>query len=81
MLPLALSGVPSLLHSFTAICPPKDKTDKSEQEGMMHLYEGAVMALRNPRAHRLIDDDPEDAAHLIALINTLAKFIDKAKKV
>ncbi len=47
----------------------------------MHLYEGAVMALRNPRAHRLIDDDPEDAAHLIALINTLAKFINKAKKV
>ena len=26
-----------------------DETDRSEQEGMMHLYEGAFLAFRNPR--------------------------------
>jgi prevent-host-death family protein len=28
-----------------------DKTDLDEQEGMMHLFEGAVLAIRNPGGH------------------------------
>lgn len=27
------------------------QTDQDEQEGMMHLFEGAVLAIRNPGGH------------------------------
>ena len=58
----------------------KDKTDEDEQEGMMHLFMGAVLALRNPRAHALLDDSPEMALEYIALISLLAKRFDQAKR-
>ena len=60
--------------------PHSDKTDESEQEGMMHLYEGAMLALRNPRAHKLVDDDPERAMEFIAFISLLAKLLDDTQK-
>ncbi len=58
----------------------KDKTDEDEQEGLMHLFMGAVLALRNPRAHALLDDSPETALEYIALISLLAKRVDQAKR-
>jgi uncharacterized protein (TIGR02391 family) len=58
----------------------KDKTDEDEQEGMMHLFVGAVLALRNTRAHALLDDRPETAIEYIALISLLAKKVDQARK-
>lgn len=57
-----------------------NELDESEQEGMMHLYEGVFMAFRNPRAHRLVDDDPETAFGAITLISFLAKLVDTAKR-
>ena len=57
-----------------------DQTDKDEQEGMMHLFEGAVLALRNPRAHDLSDDSPELAFDYIALLSLLAKRLDGANR-
>ena len=55
-----------------------DPTDKDEQEGMMHLFMGAVLALRNPRAHALLDDSPEmtlEYIQYIGLISLLAKRV------
>jgi hypothetical protein len=57
-----------------------DQTDKDEQEGMMHLFEGAVLALRNPRAHALFDESPELALDYIGLLGLLAKRLDTAKR-
>ena len=57
-----------------------DQTDKDEQEGMMHLCEGAVLALRNPRAHALFDESPELALDYIGLLSLLAKRLDGAKR-
>jgi uncharacterized protein (TIGR02391 family) len=57
-----------------------DQTDKDEQEGMMHLFEGAVLALRNPRAHVLFDESPELALDYIGLLSLLAKRLDGAKR-
>lgn len=57
-----------------------DPTELDYQEGMMHLFEGAVLALRNPRAHALLDDSPEDALEYIALLSLLAKHLDRAKR-
>jgi len=46
----------------------------------MWLFSGAVMGIRNPRAHKLIEDDPERAIEFIAFISLLAKLLDSATK-
>jgi len=45
-----------------------DKSDTSEQRGMMELYAGTIGAFRNPRAHKLVDDEPEFALEVIGFI-------------
>lgn len=55
-------------------------TEKSEQQGMMFLYSGAMLALRNPRAHEIIKDDPEIAIEFIGFISLLAKSLDRTTK-
>ncbi len=57
-----------------------DQSDIDEQKGFMMMFSGAVAGLRNPRAHRIIKDDPESALEFIAFISLLAKLVDKAKK-
>jgi uncharacterized protein (TIGR02391 family) len=59
----------------------KDESDVNEQKGFMQLFSGAVTGLRNPRAHKLIQDDPEEALEFIAFISLLAKLLDRATKV
>lgn len=56
-----------------------DQSDIDEQQGFMFLFSGAVMGLRNPRAHRIIKDDPERALEFIAFVSLLAKMLDDAK--
>lgn len=58
-----------------------DQSDIDEQKGFMNLFSGAVSGLRNPRAHKIIKDDPEMALEFIAFVSLLAKFTDKATKV
>jgi uncharacterized protein (TIGR02391 family) len=58
----------------------KDESDFNEQKGFMMMFSGAVAGLRNPRAHRLITDDPERALEFIAFVSLLAKLLDGAKK-
>jgi uncharacterized protein (TIGR02391 family) len=57
-----------------------DSFDIDEQRGFMMMFSGAVAGLRNPRAHKIIKDDPEMALEFIAFISLLAKLADKAKK-
>jgi uncharacterized protein (TIGR02391 family) len=57
-----------------------DVSDKDEQRGFMMMFAGAVAGLRNPRAHKLIQDDPERALEFIAFVSLLAKLLDGAKK-
>jgi uncharacterized protein (TIGR02391 family) len=57
-----------------------DRPDQDEQEGFMMMFSGAVAGLRNPRAHKLIKDDPERALEFIAFVSLLAKLLDGAKK-
>jgi uncharacterized protein (TIGR02391 family) len=56
------------------------ETGRSEQQGMMFLYSGALLALRNPRAHELIQDDPEQALEYIGFLSLLAKLLDRAER-
>jgi uncharacterized protein (TIGR02391 family) len=82
-----LDGAPLMRTVFSKNGPVlafndlNDQTDLDHQEGMMHLFEGAVLALRNPRAHALPDDSPEDALEYIALLSLLAKYLERARRV
>lgn len=55
-------------------------SEKSEQQGMMFLYSGAMLAFRNPRAHGILSDDPVVALEIIGFVNFLAKALDRAKR-
>jgi uncharacterized protein (TIGR02391 family) len=55
-----------------------DQSDRDEQKGFMMMFSGAVAGLRNPRAHKFIQDDPERALEFIAYISLLAKLLDGA---
>ena len=57
-----------------------DQSDADEQRGFMMMFSGAVAGLRNPRAHKIIKDDPESTLEFIAFISLLAKLCDKATK-
>jgi len=57
-----------------------DVSDKDEQRGFMMMFSGAVAGLRNPRAHKIIEDDPEMALEFIAYVSLLAKLLDRATK-
>jgi uncharacterized protein (TIGR02391 family) len=59
----------------------QDESDRNEQKGFMMMFAGAVAGLRNPRAHKLIKDDPERALEFIAFVSLLAKLLDGPKKV
>jgi uncharacterized protein (TIGR02391 family) len=58
----------------------QNDSEKSEQQGMMFLYSGAMLAFRNPRAHGLLSDDPVVALEIIGFVNFLAKTLDRAKR-
>jgi len=58
-----------------------DQADLDEQRGMMSLFVGAVLAFRNPRAHKLLEDSPEAALEYIALLSFLAKRLDHATRL
>jgi uncharacterized protein (TIGR02391 family) len=56
------------------------ETDRSQQQGMMHLFAGAMLAFRNPRAHQVIQDHPQQAQEIIAFLSLLAKMLDNAQR-
>lgn len=53
-------------------------TGKDEQAGFRFLYMGAATALRNPRHHEFITDDPVSALEHLALISLLLRRLDTA---
>ncbi len=81
-----LSGTELMQNVFSSKAPVlkfndlQSESDRSEQQGMMFLYSGVMLAFRNRRAHELIEDDPEIAMEYIAFISLLAKLLDKAQR-
>lgn len=55
-------------------------TDQDEQEGMMHLFEGAVMAIRNPGGHGFPSGSEALALQYIQLLSLLASRADEAAR-
>lgn len=81
---LEQDGVPLMQKAFSKNNPMlrfnalADESDRNEQQGFMEWFTGTVTGLRNPRAHKIIKDDPEMALEFIAFISLLAKLVDKA---
>lgn len=80
-----LGGAELMQHVFNEDNPilqfnkRENKSERIKQNGMMCLYSGAMLALRNPGTHEFIEDDPEKALEFIAFISLLAKSLDKAE--
>ena len=55
-------------------------TGHDEQEGMMFMFKGAMLGLRNPRAHSLRTDDAERAIEYIAFLSMLAKVAENTER-
>jgi uncharacterized protein (TIGR02391 family) len=56
-----------------------DLTDQDEQEGMMHLFEGAVLGIRNPGGHSFPEGPEQRAIEYISLLSLLAYRVQEAK--
>lgn len=56
------------------------QSDRDEQEGYMHLFEGAMIGIRNPRAHgSQLNDEPEEALRFLGLANHLLGMVEKSQ--
>lgn len=81
-----LSGTDLMNNVFSPKAPVlkfndlKTESDESEQRGRMFLFSGAMLAVRNPRAHGLIEDSAENALDYIAFLSLLAKMVDGATR-
>lgn len=55
------------------------QTDQDEQEGMMHLFTGAVLGIRNPGGHKVQEGPPQRAFEYICFLSLLAYRVQEAK--
>jgi uncharacterized protein (TIGR02391 family) len=76
-----LDGVPLMQKVFSPKKPViKVSDDPDEKQGFMWLFSGAVMAIRNPKAHRLIEQkDPHRALEWLSFASVLLRVLDDAK--
>jgi uncharacterized protein (TIGR02391 family) len=81
-----LDGTPLMTKVFSKNNPIlafndlKEPSDFNEQEGMMYLFMGAVLGVRNPRSHSFLHDSAEEALEFIGLISLLANRVEKAQR-
>lgn len=55
------------------------KSGRDTQEGYMHLFEGAMMGIRNPSAHQKVPTTSDDAMRKLMLASLLMSKVDEAK--
>jgi uncharacterized protein (TIGR02391 family) len=51
----------------------------AEKEGIRSLFFGAYLTFRNPRMHRIVEDDSEIVLSIISMVDLLIKVIDEAQ--
>ncbi len=57
-----------------------DQTDFDQQEGLMHLFEGAVLGIRNPGGHAFPEGTEQRAIEYISLLSLLAYLVQESKR-
>lgn len=77
-----LDGAPLMRTVFSPNNPilSFEVTDIAEQEGMMNLFVGAVLAIRNPRGHDFPEDSPERSLEYISFISLLANLVQASRR-
>lgn len=59
-----------------------DRSDFDEQEGFKFLYMGAIVGIRNPKAHdNIIQSDPYRTLEYLGFVSLLMKRVDEGKVV
>ncbi len=59
-----------------------DSTDKNEQKGFRYLFMGSQMGVRNPKAHKNVEqEDPKRTLEYLSIASLLMKRIDESKLV
>jgi uncharacterized protein (TIGR02391 family) len=82
-----LDGAPLMRTVFSrnkpllAFSSLKDQTEQDEQEGMMHLFEGAVLGIRNPGGHAFPEGSEQRAFEYISFLSLLAYRVQEAKRI
>lgn len=80
---LTLTGDRLMRNAFSANNPRlqlnrlQNESDENEQRGYMDIFAGAMVGIRNPRAHEhLIEDELDTAIELLTLANHLMRKLD-----
>jgi uncharacterized protein (TIGR02391 family) len=75
------TGDALMSRAFSARAPVLRLSEhEEEQAGFMFLFKGAVKAVRNPYAHRLISpESPIEALEWLALASALHRLLDRAE--
>lgn len=78
-----LDNTPLMQSVFSPKTPViKVSDDADEQQGFMWLFSGAVMAIRNPKAHRLIEqNDPQRTLEWLSYASVLLRVIDDSQLI
>lgn len=78
------TGVSLMQHVFSEKNPwllfnnYESVSEKDEHKGLMFIFSGAVMAIRNPKAHEICKNDSRNAMDEINIISALARKLDMA---
>lgn len=57
------------------------RIEKDEQQGWMHIYQGAVLGIRDVKAHgNIIQNNPVKALEYLSFASLLCRRLDEAKK-
>jgi len=81
-----LDGAPLVRTVFSRNSPVlafndlASQTDQDEQEGMMHMFEGAVLAVRNPGGHAFPEGSEQRAVEYVSFLSLLAYRVQEARK-
>jgi uncharacterized protein (TIGR02391 family) len=69
----------SELSPLISLTPRSNTSEKDEQRGYKFLFAGAIVAIRNPRAHQYaVRDTPDECLDHLALASTLLRRLEAA---
>lgn len=84
---LSISGAALMQEAFKPKEPRLDvavetgRSGDDEREGYFYLFRGAMVGIRNPKAHELSrGDDPDEALEVLALASLLHRRLDIAEE-
>lgn len=73
-----MMSVLSEVNPIIKMTPNIDKSDKDEQKGYQFLFAGSMLAIRNPRGHKLIIDWPDKCLDHLGLASLLLRRLEEA---